>query len=133
MKTRIQSYDGEGRPSSLRRQSAKRRRSAPSRAKTVRQVTKNKTRRCRIRGPYCSGRAETVHEKWKRSAGGPHILTPDPQFNAFQFVPCCRLCNGWVEDAPVSAREQGWVWSYEEVARLFPQHFLTGRFLVRGD
>ncbi len=56
---------------------------------------------CRIRSEVCTGWAEHFHELVGRRQGGS--LT-DPR----NLVPSCDRCNGWIEDYPELARDNGW-------------------------
>jgi len=65
--------------------------------------------RCQIGSPVCSGGSTTVHEALKRSHGGAIVPGDKATRQGQNFFPCCRACNGYVEDHPSWAAEKGFV------------------------
>ena len=63
--------------------------------------------RCEIHSKLCTTHTQGVHHVIKRSAGGarmPGLLATE---QGQVFVPACNRCNGYVEDHPAWARENG--------------------------
>jgi hypothetical protein len=88
--------------SGLNPMSPRRKREARQRAAINRDVLDRAHGRCEIRAPGCWGRADQVHELYKRSR------FPGSQVDGSPKVACCGPCNGYVEDYPLWAEEHGW-------------------------
>ncbi len=62
---------------------------------------------CQIGAAECTGRAQSVHEVIKRSAGGAILPGPKAEEQGQRFLTACFICNGYVERFPKWARENG--------------------------
>ncbi len=90
----------------IRRVSAKRAALMPARRAFVAEFLEANPA-CQIRGPDCTGRAESVHEVIKRSHQGAIVPGEKATAQGQVFMAACHVDNGYVEDHPAWARERG--------------------------